>query len=626
MKRIIFLILFFMNLSPAFAAAGVSTPQPVAAGVNQASRQEFYQRWSGIKKELDAKNFEGARSDLMELQGRCSDLGISSFEELSAAMVKEGKTLLNSNDTKGALLVFDFAARLSPSYPAPYYAKGWGYLKQDKLKALLTLDSFIEGFRNSLDDFWWVFYYAGNKFASLLFTLAALFSLYGLFIAIRYMPLLAHDLSELLKKKQLEKALKYAILPASLLLVLIMLGYWWAVTATFLALWVYFNRREKAAAIVFFVLLTFMPEIMGYFADFVQAGGNKLLWVMDNANKGTVTRRSEDYLREVLKQEPGNKDALFALASTLKKEGNYSEAGDLYGRLLSMDPKSAIYLNNLGNINFLANNPDQAIKDYNAAIELDRKQVLPYFNLSQVYAENLMFTEREKADLEARELDPDLVARLRDIPGNTPLRMVFDEKLPTSAFWRIAFKEKDPALAELFWATTVKVLPLKGTRLAGICFVILVLALNAFRKKGIYSHFCRKCGKVSCRKCQKPYYSRDLCPQCHQMFVKLDGVEAKDRVRKMLEIREAQRKQGLLFRICSLFLPGSGQFLLGHPLRGFVFLGGFIFLVKDVFFGPFFQVPYDFNLPFIRPDSIMLAGILVSLYVIAQIDMHKLTK
>lgn len=626
MKKVIFIILFLVSLSPAFAVAGVTTPQPGAVGVNQPSRQEFYERWDGIKKELEANNFEGARSDLMELQGRCSDLGISSYEELSAAMIKEGKTLLNANDTKGAMLLFDFAAKLSPSYPPSYYAKGWGYWKQDKLKALLTLNSFIEGFRNSMDDFWWVFYYTGNKFSSLLFTLAALFSLYGLFIAIRYVPLLAHDLSETLKKRQLEKALKYAILPGVLLSVLLILGYWWAVSAAFLALWVYFNRKEKTVALAFFVLLIFMPNIMGYFADFVQAGGNRLLWVMDDANKGTFTQRSDDYLREFVKQEPDNEAALFALASTLKKEGNYSEAGDIYGKLISMDPKSAIYLNNLGNIHFLIRNPGQAIKDYSAAIGIDRKGVLPYFNLSQVYADNLMFTEREKADLRARELDPDLVARLRDIPGNTPLRMVFDEKLPPSAFWHIAFKEKDPALAELFWDTTVKVLPLKGTRLAGISFIILVLALNAFRKKGIYSHFCRKCGKVSCRKCQKPFYSKDLCPQCHQMFVKLDGVEAKDRVRKMLEIREAQRKQGLLFRICSLFLPGSGQFLLGHPLRGFVFLGGFIFLVRDIFFEPFFRVPYDFNLPFIRPDSIVLTGVLAILYVMAQIDMHKLTK
>ena len=137
-----------------------------------------------------------------------------------------------------------------------------------------------------------------------------------------------------------------------------------------------------------------------------------------------------------------------------------------------------------------------------------------------------MFPERERADLAARKLDLALISALRDRAGTEPVRMVFDYQVPAETFWRISFSSGHGGLADSLWEMTVKVLPLKGTRLAGISFILLAIAVSAFRKKGVLSHFCKKCGKVNCRKCQKPNYSKELCPECHQIFVKLEGVEA----------------------------------------------------------------------------------------------------
>ena len=100
-------------------------------------------------------------------------------------------------------MLINSAARISPDYPPAYFAKGWAYFAQDKMKFLITLDSFREGFIQSLRDFWWTFFYAGNKFASFLFTLAALFSLFGLCMAVRYSALFFHDISEAMKKKDM---------------------------------------------------------------------------------------------------------------------------------------------------------------------------------------------------------------------------------------------------------------------------------------------------------------------------------------------------------------------------------------------------------------------------------------
>lgn len=622
------LLAIFLAISTPWVSFAGQAEGPSSGQTAAANRQELYNRWSAVKKQIDSKDFEGARLGLKELDGRCVDMGITSYEALSAAMLKQGRTLLDAKEVGGALMLFESASKLSPNYPPPYYAEGWAYLAKDKMKVLMTLDAFLDGFRHSVNDFWWSFFYAGNKFTSLLFTLAALFSLFGLFMALRYTPLLAHDLSETLKMRDRVVLLKYVILPGIFLAILMVLGYWWSVSAAFLSLWVYFNKKEKTAATLFFVLLVFMPEIMSNFANFAQAGGDRLLWVMDGVNKGHIGEGTEQSLRKLLDKEPENQPALMSLATVYKKQKRYQEAEVIYRKLIELGPDTAIYQNNLGNIHFLTGRLDDAIRDYYAAIQDEPRRVLPYFNLSQVYGEHLMFSEREKVDSAARELDPAAVAMLREKAGSVPLRMVFDEPIPVSNFWEIAFSNKSRAaeLANSLWMMTVKVLPLSGVRLAGISFIVLAFGLNAIRRKGVYSHFCKRCGTVSCRKCQKPHYSRELCPQCHQIFVKLDGVEARDRVRKMLDIREKHRKQGILYRIASLLLPGSGQFLTGHPASGFMFMGVFIFLVRDIFFGGFFEVPYDYSLPFIRPDVLLQSIVLLAFYVVAQLDTNRITK
>jgi len=608
----------------------VSQPpaQPAAISGNWPYAPELRDKWANVLKALENKDLEDARKNLKVLELSCTGHGITSYEELSASMIKKGQLLLDSKDYSGATELFESARRISTNYPPAYYASGWGYLNESKLKVLKSVDTFMDGFSSSLDDFWWSFYYAGNKFTSVLFTLAALFSLFGILMAFRYSPLFAHDLSEIFNKPELENKIKFAVLPGFFVLVLLLLGYWWAATLVFLSLWVYFNKKEKALAIIFFLLLVFMPEIMAKFATFAGAGGNRLLWIMDDVNKGHIQKDTNGYLLKLSEKEPDNQFILMSLAQIAKKEKRYPDALGYYDRLIAMNPGSAIYRNNRANILFLSDDLDGAIKEYNAAIQSDPKDALAYFNLAQTYGESLMFTEREAADSKARGIAPSLIAELREKTGEERVSMVFDALMPVGWFWNVSFADtpNNSALADSLWSTMVKLLPLSGARVAGIGFIVLTLGINALRRRGTFAHFCQKCGKVTCKKCQRPHYSKELCPQCHLVFVKLEGVEAKDRVRKMLEVREKDRKEGVIFRVASLVLPGTGHFLMGHPLRGFVFMGMFVFFIKDIFFGSFFKVPYDFDLPFIRPDAIALTSLMLLFYLIAQMDTHRIIK
>jgi tetratricopeptide (TPR) repeat protein len=226
--------------------------------------QELTSLWMQVRDALGDSDTAKRNVLLDELQGRCLDFGITSFEDLSASIIKEGQIQLDIGNNEAAIKLFDTAAKISPNYPPAYYAKGWGIFHHNKLKFLVSLDSMIEGASKGQKNFWWSFYFMGNKVSSLLFTFAALFSLFGLFMAIRYSPLIAHDLSEKFNKEDKEHLIRYLFIPGFFLSILLLLGYWWAVTVMFLLLWVYFNKREKILSVIFFVMVVFIPTFMSY--------------------------------------------------------------------------------------------------------------------------------------------------------------------------------------------------------------------------------------------------------------------------------------------------------------------------------------------------------------------------
>lgn len=611
------------------SATDVRKPAATAPYVTGAIADlELYGLWAAAREAVRSKDYDTTRQKLKDLKNLCLDLGITSHEPLSAAIVKEARRLIDSNDITGATMLFDTAELISPNYPVSYYAEGWGILSQNKHKFLVAIDSLIEGVNNSADDFWWTLAYAGNKETSLLFSLAALFSLFGIFIAIRYIPLLAHDLSERLNRVESEALIKYVVLPATSIAVLLLLGYWWAVTLALVMLWVYFNKREKSLAVIFFLLLVFMPEVMTHYTGFLKAGGNKMLWAVDEANKGRVSPDTEKYLAGVLDNEQDNRLVLLSLAKIQKMQRRYGDSLKTYDRLVELDPGNAVYYINAGNIHFLNNDYDEAEKNYKSAIEKEPDNALAHYNLSRIYGDRLKFAERDEEDRTASKLDPDLIAMLKGKAGETPMRMVADASVPVDDMWGIAFAEQPAgkSLASSMWSTTVKVMPLEGASFAGVGFIILVVGINLFARNKKFAHFCKKCGKVSCNRCQKPYYSAELCPQCHQIFVKLDGVEARDRLRKTLEIREKESKEGRVYRISSMLLPGSGHYLYGRPIRGFFFSGIFIFLLKDIFFGNFIENQYAFALKIIGPDTVIMSGLLVLIYMMTQLDIYRITK
>ena len=109
-----------------------------------------------------------------------------------------------------------------------------------------------------------------------------------------------------------------------------------------------------------------------------------------------------------------------------------------------------------------------------------------------------------------------------------------------------------------------------------LSFAVWPLALLA-RRPGL-SCACERCGRAACTRCDGVKGS--LCGQCENVFVKRDVVDARDRLRKELQVRRRARARRLATRALGIAGGGAGHLWHGDAVRGtlvllvLLFLGG----------------------------------------------------
>jgi len=70
-----------------------------------------------------------------------------------------------------------------------------------------------------------------------------------------------------------------------------------------------------------------------------------------------------------------------------------------------------------------------------------------------------------------------------------------------------------------------------------------------------------------------------MCLQCYRSLVKLDELDAKKRIARVLAVYDYQKRRRDIIKTISLIMPGSGQIYAGNILYGLVFLWPFLFLL-----------------------------------------------
>jgi len=400
--------------------------------------------------------------------------------------------------------------------------------------------------------------------------------------SIKYLPYVAHKLSERMGKRfnaACPRAATYLVLLTPVVLfadTIIPLAY-----LTVLC-WLSMYRREKVLVVV---LVT--PFIVAGFFDVhvrlasVLSDPKSLASLVDRAN----TARSDEHIVQAIERAPAAElecEKNLALGLLYLKDQRYYDASDRLFKAVSLDPNRTMGYVNLGNVHFLQADYEKALQGYRKAESIDPSDPICQYNLAQAYIKTLLMKEASRSlQIAGTGVDKE---KGRYAEEAFEAAIVLPRLFSDVEMWRLSLAEARSLDAERA-AEGKAIFPWLPGR-AGAVIVILALALAVALSRLInpekLAFQCSNCGLLTCSGCCVEDRDLTLCRECAKT---VEGVTSE----KVVEAILRQKRQATFLRrkrsakVVSMALPGVRDIYYGHVSRGlavaFFFSLCFVFLV-----------------------------------------------
>ena len=510
------------------------------------------------------------------------ELAIENLFSVGAALVRESRLALHSGATAVAVQRCKLAVDLSPALPAAHTCLARASFAESpvSLKPVFTHlgaaaaaawnDPRISGalIANALAVLFIGSVVAGFAFVIVLF--------------LRHASLYAHDVHHLVPGGT-RRGWQSRMLAAVLLLspVLLQMGPLPLVFTTLLACALYATTAEAVISISLLVGLTLSPwaaEGIGQVAAF--SGPAADVWLVEHGEgTGLEIARLQKRL-ETVNELPVS----FALARKAKRDGDLVTAEKLYLKALEVQGGAssaglAAVRNNLGNVYLLQGDGQKAIAQYQQAIDLKETLAAPHFNISRALAmggvDTLEKVQAEQA--RALQLDRALVESFTggQLQANRKSnKFLMDVPLDISQLDPLLDLQERAAevVGDEVRAQLAGNLPAPMALVMPILAAILLIALRVSKARIRPSGCCDRCGREVCRRCDadaRP--SAALCAQCVNVFIRRNGVDAQERMRKESLVEAYHRRRHLMVRALAV-LSGAGHLMMGQAIRGMFYL------------------------------------------------------
>jgi tetratricopeptide (TPR) repeat protein len=458
------------------------------------------------------------------------------------------------NSTSSVQLLKE-AMRNSPDLPSVYFELAKASFSPSSTGLFESVSYIIEGITAYSRNFWWAFSLAGSISFSLVISFVCALAI----IVMTRFPgdsrLFAHDAAE-------AKNLLFLLL---LLIVFSFISPLLFLAGMLVLLGMYMKTLDRLVVYFFLIFLVCSPLLFKATSFFIHTLSSSRMKAIVAVNES----RDNTYALSALKDRD-DYPSLFSYALALKREGHYYEAIGVYQRLLQRRPDPKVYVN-LGNCYVGLKNMQEAMSAYLKAAAM-KPLASVYYNLSQVSRELLDFQKGDEYFRRALLINRDAVVDYRLIYSRNPNRIVIDETLPFSQFWRLSMENigRDSTFG-------LSVLPASVLSGAAISLLILSFLLNYGIRERAYR--CKRCNTILCPRCEKRLTWGSMCQQCYASIVKLDELEVKERVAKLLSIYEHQKKRRNILKTFSFLMPGVSQIYAGKIVWGLFFLWPFLFFL-----------------------------------------------
>lgn len=517
--------------------------------------------------------------------------GIRNSEAYSYMLIQDAE--LNKEQAQSIL---EKALQYSPDLPAVYFELSKASFQFSTEGIFKTINYLLQGIGAYKRNFWWSFSMLGSLFTSALLSLICSVIIIILLRLPFDIPLLSHDLKEDSSKILILLALASAFISPLFLLggILIIIG-------------MYMTKWNKISVYFYFLFMLISPLLFNTAVMFLNASSSGTLKAIVQVNESKGNR----FALSVLKGSDGYEEQ-FSYALAMKREGGYQKAMNIYNNLTSKRPTPEVY-NNLANCYVAFDDIKKAKELYIRSTEL-RRSPSNLYNLSVLSRETLDFDKGDEYFLSAQRLDREEVFGFRRMFSKNPNRFVIDERLPRLAIWGYAKRSTDSV-----YKMDLSLLPHIYIPILALVMMIFFYILNWRFKHVAYK--CKRCGSILCKKCEKRILWGRMCLRCYQSLIKLDELDAKERIARLLTVYKYQKRRRDIIKFVSLILPGTGQIYAGSILNGLLFLWPFLFFlfipVTNTLFVPEIS---NFSHTWLSAISLVLLGVV---YIICNIIIRR---
>lgn len=475
----------------------------------------------------------------------------------------------------------------------PRYADAYLTLSRVKFRSLDpdALYYLVEGFRTMFGNFSSQSLLVVNAALYAVLLLVFVASIVFFSLALRYLPFLAHRISELLNTRFRAAFPRLSAYLVILVPFALLPGFVYGACLLILVTWYFMHRREKFAVIALvapFILLGLLTDKIQQINPLADPGSftNLAARASDSPGNTALIKAIENRTIPGLEAEKHN-----ALGLLYLRQENYDDAAAHFLSAIERNGGNIMGYVNLGNVYYLQEMYEKALEGYRKAAQINDDDAVGQYNLAQAYIKTLLMAESSTALKKASAGGIDEI-KLSYAEVVRPGVQVYPKTFSNRDLWRIASIESQGQEGN-FLADVLR--PITRTS-AGSSALLLAAALLAavilsrvFKDRHL-SFQCSNCGELTCEGCCTHTGASYLCPACAQV---IQGVSSD----KVIEALLRQRRQAVIvkrrktIRVLTAWVPGVRDVYYGRLTRGValallfsasvVFLWTKGFIVKD---------------------------------------------
>jgi tetratricopeptide (TPR) repeat protein len=557
---------------------------PVAA-----SQKSLREHWEARRQALREQDAKRAREEEQKILAEKKELSLENLPALAAALGRESERAIAANVAPEAVARAELAVQLAPDLPAAHLWLARAHFARDWSGVKAVGGALMGAAKAAGRDPFTRRAMLGDLIGALLAGIFAAACLAVLVFFLRNARLSLHDFHHLFPSGASPAQTGLLALVLLCLPMVLNLGLFAVVAVALAASWLYLTAAEKVIASIALAAFAALPYGAMGASRLTELSGTLAAEVQEIEHGADAADATGRLAAQVAAGEKLPPLALVAVGRSLKRRGDLDGAQKVLARAIELDPRVPESHLNLGNVLLLKGDPDGAKTAYLAAVDRSTSNVAvlaaAHFDLSKVFYRQAALDKGQEARRKAVTEDPGLADRVAaedDLHANAYL---VDAVLTAEQIESInAASTRPEAVAEQVRARLGGAVPAGGWPWVPAGFLAVLWLVSLFSARIVPASACVKCGRPVCRRCDG--VGGGLCGQCVNVFVKKGVVDARDRLRKEVQVRQHAKRTLLLTRALAIIGGGIGHLAAGGAVRGFLFLAGMLACLFALWFAP----------------------------------------